>query len=65
MCETTKRANTGTSAVTDSLTPRMFITVKRATPAKETGSLSQCADSGMKLKTASAPLAIEIVIVKM
>jgi hypothetical protein len=62
-CVIRKIANTGTSVLTDSFTPRMFITVRTQRPNTITGSFQPSAAFGRNENTASAPLAIEIVIV--
>jgi hypothetical protein len=41
-CVRRKSAKIGEIAVTDSFTPRRFITVRRPTPAKANGSLYAC-----------------------
>jgi hypothetical protein len=69
-CVTRNTMKIGTSAETDSFTPRRFITVRSPRPASAVSILSEtprmntfCHAGGRKLKIASAPDAIEIVIV--
>src|SRR5436305_5456627 len=59
----TKVRKIGTSALTDSFTPRRFITVKSAITVNATGCFIQCIDCGKFEKTASAPDATEVVMV--
>ena len=59
----TKIKNIGTSTITDSLTPRRFNKVNTSTPTTAKPSLYGNQVVGKKLNNASAPLAIEIVIV--
>ena len=53
----------GSSDSTDSLTPRKFIPISTATTSRQTQNLYWSVEAGMKLKIASAPLAIEIEMV--
>ena len=64
-CVATKARKIGTSVVTDSFTPRRFITVSAAITATSVGSLRVCKLSGRLEKTASPPDAIEVVMVRM
>ncbi len=59
----TKVRKIGTRGRTDSLTPRMFMTVRTRTPKIANVSLYGSHAAGRKLNRASAPLATEIVIV--
>src|SRR5664280_1071691 len=63
-CVSRNMPNTGAIVETDSLTPRKFITVSNASPANVRTSLYACQLGGKKLKSASAPAAIDTVIVK-
>ena len=58
------RRKIGTSGMTDSFTPRRFIIISRNTPSIATTSLYGSQPMGRKLKMASAPLAIEMVMVR-
>jgi hypothetical protein len=49
--------------MTDSLTPRKFKIVSKTTPAMANSSLYSRQPAGKKLNNASAPLAMDIVIV--
>ena len=60
----TKTMKIGTSGTTDSFTPRRFMIVSTITPQTPTRILNGCAESGRKLKIASAPLATEMAIVR-
>ena len=63
-CVTRKRRKMGTRGATDSLTPRRFSSVRTSTPEHGEHDLAAAAcDSGRKLKMASAPLAMERVMV--
>jgi len=59
----TNTAKIGTSAVTDSFTPRRLSTMSRSTPNSAAESLSGSHSAGRKLNRASAPLATESVTV--
>src|SRR5512147_762983 len=58
----TKVRKIGTRGRIDSFTPRMFMTVRTATPKSANRSLYGSQADGRKLNSASAPLATEIVI---
>ncbi len=60
---TRNRRKIGTRGVTDSRTPRMFMSVRTRTPITATVSFSDNRDGGRKLNKASAPLAIEMEMV--
>ncbi len=60
---TTKRPKIGAMAVTLSFTPRRFMIVSSAEPGEGEGELVRD-ERGRKLKTASAPEEIEMVIVR-
>ena len=62
--QTTKVRKMGTSARTDSFTPRRFITVRMAMPATSIGIFRFCQCSGSRLKIWSPPEAMEVVMVR-
>ena len=61
---TRKSRKTGSSASTDSRTPRMFRVVSTSISATSTGSLAPAHSAGRKLKSASPAAAIEMVMVR-
>ena len=63
-CVSTNTVKIGTQMSTDSLTPLRFMSVRPTTPATANPSLKCCAESGNRLKRASAPLATDIVTVR-
>ena len=64
-CVKTKTRKIGTSDITDSFTPRRFISTMRPMAIIDTISLCSLQLGGRKLKTASAPEAMEMVMVRM
>src|SRR5262249_326709 len=61
---TTNAAKTGSRVVIDSLTPRMLSVDSIKRPAISTGNFAGAQAGGRRLNTASAPEAIETVIVR-
>jgi hypothetical protein len=62
-CVSRNNRKMGTSGVTDSRTPRRFISVRTATAPTAKETFQACHDRGRTLKTASTPLAIEMAMV--
>jgi hypothetical protein len=58
------RRKIGARMVTDSRTPRRFRTTSTAMATNSIGSFQPCSAGGRKLKMASAPAAIEVVMVR-
>ncbi len=54
----------GVSSLTDSFTPRMFSVMRKTIVANSAGSFQVSSESGRKLKMASPPEAIDVVIVR-
>ncbi len=59
-----KTRKIGSSTFTDSLTPRRFNTTSSSRIARSSGTLRWCQPIGTKLRIASTPEAIEMVIVR-
>lgn len=64
-CVIRKTRKIGISTQIDSFTPRMFMTIRIASPRKQAGTLAAWYSDGRRLKVASAPLAIDTEIVRM